>query len=122
MKKILLLCLVAVSTVTLFSFRADAPTLANRITGNVYDQSDHSRALEGILVEEIINNKVVSRQYTNSDGSFDVSVQTTSSSASLRFSDPDYGTYSERTESFDLRSSSSCENVSVYMSSSQQTE
>ena len=121
MKKILLLCLVAVSTVTLFSFKADAPVLASHITGNVYDQSDHSSALEGILVEEIENGKVLSRHYTNSDGSFDVSVRTTLSNTTLRFSDPDYGTYSEQTVSFDLRSSSSCENVSVYMSS-QQTE
>ena len=120
MKKILLLCLVAVSTVTLFSFKADAPVLASHITGNVYDQNDHS-SVEGILVEEIINGKAVSRQYTDSRGYFGVSVQTTSSTATLRFTDPDYGTYSEQTESFDLRSSSSCESVSVYMSS-QQTE
>lgn len=119
MKKILLLCLVAVSTMTLFSFKAVAPSLATHVKGYVYDQIDQSTALSGILVEELVNGQAVSRQFTNSDGSFDVSIQTTLSKATLRFSDPDYSEYASQTESFDLRSSSDCENASVYMSSSQ---
>lgn len=119
MKKIILLCLVAVSTMTLFSFKAVAPSLATHVKGYVYDQIDQSTALSGILVEELVNGKAVSRQFTNSDGSFDVSIQTTLSTSTLRFSDPDYSEYLTQTNDFDLSSQEGCNNVSVYMSSSQ---
>lgn len=110
-KKVLLICAVAVSTMCL-SFTAFAPAVQNSVSGHVYDQSSTSTTLSGIVVEEIVNNQVVSTTHTNDAGYF--SLQVKSSTPELRFSDPDYQEFSTKSVSFDLRDD--CSNVSVYMS------
>lgn len=111
MKKLLLICAVAVSTMC-FSFTAFAPAVQNSVSGHVYDQSSTSTTLGGILVEEIVNNQAISNTRTDVNGHF--SLQVKSSTPVLRFSDPDYQEFSTKTMSFDLRED--CSNVSVYMS------
>ena len=114
MKKLMLLCLVAVGTMCL-SFTAFAPAVQNSVSGHVYDQTDHS-ALSGIVVEEIVNNVAVSSTLTEGDGSFSILVH--SRKTTLRFSDPDYQSYSTQEQTFDL--SQDCSDVSVYMRSQSQ--
>ena len=111
MKKFLLICAVAVSTMC-FSSTAFAPAVQNSVSGHVYDQSSASTTLSGIVVEEIVNNQVVSTTRTDDLGYF--SLQVKSSTPKLQFSDPDYQEFSTQTVSFDLRDD--CSNVSVYMS------
>lgn len=110
-KKVLLICAVAVSTMCL-SFTAFAPAVQNSVSGHVYDQSSTSTTLSGIVVEEIVNNQVVSTTRTDDLGYF--SLQVKSSTPKLQFSDPDYQEFSTQSVSFDLRDD--CSNVSVYMS------
>lgn len=111
MKKFLLICAVAVSTMC-FSFTAFAPAVQNSVSGHVYDQSSTSTTLSGIVVEEIVNNEAISITRTDDFGHF--SLQVKSSTPELRFSDPDYQEFSTQSVSFDLRDD--CSNVSVYMS------
>lgn len=114
MKKLMLLCLVAVGAMCL-SFTAFAPAVQTSVSGHVYDQADNS-AIGGIVVEEIVNNVSVSTVTTKADGSFSLKVQ--NRKATLRFSDPDYQSYSTQEQTFDL--SQDCSDVSVYMRSQSQ--
>lgn len=114
MKKLMLLCLVAVGTMCL-SFTAFAPAVQDSVSGHVYDQSDNS-AIGGIVVEEIVNNVSVSSTLTEGDGSFSIKVK--SQKPTLRFSDPDYQSYSTQEQTFNL--SQDCSDVSVYMRSQSQ--
>lgn len=107
MKKLMLLCLVAVGTMCL-SFTAFAPAVQDSVSGHVYDQSDNS-AIGGIVVEEIVDNVAVSSTLTEGDGSF--SIKVISQKPTLRFSDPDYQSYFTQEQTFNL--SQDCSDVSV---------
>ena len=117
-KKLLLICAVAISTMCL-SFTAFAPSVQTGVSGHVYDQSNPTVGVSEILVEEIVNNVVTQSVYTSDDGSFSISASTSSSTMTLRFSDPDYQSYRTHTQTFDLRKED-CSNVSVYMTSSEE--
>lgn len=114
MKRLMLLCLVAVGTMCL-SFTAFAPAVQTSVSGHVYDQSTQS-PIGGIVVDEMVNGVSVNTTTTWSDGSFSIEVQ--SRKSTLRFSDPDYQNYSTVEQTFDL--SQDCSDVSVYMHSSSQ--
>lgn len=68
------------------------------------------------MVDEMVNGVSVNTTTTWSDGSFSIEVQ--SRKSTLRFSDPDYQSYSTVEQTFDL--SQDCSDVSVYMHSSSQ--
>lgn len=112
-KKLLLICVVAISTMCL-SFTAFAPSVQTGVSGHVYDQSNSTVGVGEILVEEIVNNVAVQSMRTSDDGSFSISVSTSSSTMTLRFSDPDYQSYRTHTQTFDLQKED-CSNVSVYV-------
>ena len=111
-KKLLLICAVAISTMCL-SFSAFDPTAQDSVSGYVYDQSNPSLGLGGIVVDEIdSNDNILSTTTTTESGHFSLNVKR--SSTTLRFSDPDYQEFSTQRRSFDL-SREDCSNVSIYM-------
>lgn len=113
MKKFLLICAVAVSTMC-FSFTAFAPAVQDSVSGHVYDQSNPSQGLSGIQVDEIDSDShILSTQTTNDQGYFSIKVH--SSKTTLRFSDPEFNEFSTQSRTFDL-SREDCSDVSVYMS------
>ncbi len=111
MKKLLFLSLL-VCAITCFAFtNAAAPEVQRTISGTVYDLSSHE-PLEGIHIQQI-NGTSSSSTKTDVAGHFSIIVKNSIQTATLKFSDPDYGDYSTRTENFDLSKDNS--DVSVYM-------
>ena len=111
MKRLLFLSLF-VCAITCFAFtNAAAPEVQRTISGTVYDLSSH-QPLEGIYIQQI-NGTSSSSTKTDVSGHFSITVKNSSQTATLKFSDPDYGDYSTRTEDFDLSKDNT--NVSVYM-------
>lgn len=111
MKRLLFLSLF-VCAITCFAYtNAVAPEVQRTISGTVYDLSSHE-PLEGIHIQQI-NGTSSNSTKTDISGHFSIIVKNSIQTATLKFSDPDYGDYSTRTEDFDLSKDNS--DVSVYM-------